>query len=121
MRSKQTGITLIGFVLLVAMVGVLGMAGIKLTPIYLENMKIRRVLSDVKMELDGQNPTPQLIRRSLDKRMNVEMISDISARDFEVEKSNNGFVVAARYERHAPFIANIYLMVEFGDEVEIQQ
>ena len=71
MRSKQRGITFIGFALLAAMVAVLGFAALKLTPAYLENMKIKRILTDVKTEMDGQAPSPQLIRRAIDKRLNI--------------------------------------------------
>lgn len=120
MRSRQKGITFIGFVLLAAMVGLLGFAGLKLSPVYLENMKIRRVLSDVKEELDGQGPTPQSIRKAIERRVNIEMIYGLKARDFEIEKSDGGFTVAARYERAESFIANVSLLVTFDDEVEIR-
>jgi hypothetical protein len=121
MRSRQTGITLIGFLLLAAMVGLLGFAGLKLAPIYAENMKIRQILEDVKGELDGANPTPQSIRRAIDKRLNVEMVSGLDARDFQIEKSSGGFRVIAAYEDRAPFVANVVLLVTFDDEVEIKQ
>jgi hypothetical protein len=120
MRSKQRGITFIGLALLVAMVAVLGFAGLKLTPAYLENMKIKRILSDVKSDMDGQGPTPQVIRRAIDKRLNIEMVYGLKAKDFEIEKGSEGFTVAARYERSEPFIANVSLLVTFNDEVEIR-
>jgi hypothetical protein len=121
MRSRQTGITLIGFVLLAAMVGLLGFTAIRLTPIYLENMKIKQVLNDVKFELDGQGPSPQSIRRAIDKRLNVEMVSNLMARDFDIEKTSGGFRVAASYQKSASLIANVALLVSFDDEVEIKQ
>ena len=74
MRSKQRGMTFIGLVLLAAMVAILGFAGLKLTPAYLENMKMKRILNDVKSDMDGQSPTPQVIRRAIDKRLNIEMV-----------------------------------------------
>jgi hypothetical protein len=119
MRSRQTGITFIGFVMLAALVGILGFAGLKLTPAYLENMKIKRLLGDVKEELSGSNPTPQIIRRSIDKRINIEMIYDMDSRDFEIQKSAGGMTVAARYEKPVEFIGNISLVASFDDEVEI--
>jgi hypothetical protein len=121
MRFRQTGITAIGFLLIAAMVGLLGFAGLKLTPVYLENMKIKQILKDVKSDLDGANPSPQSIRRAIDQRLNVEMVYDFDARDFEIEKSAAGFRVAANYEKRAPLLANVALMVTFQDEVEIKQ
>ena len=120
MRSRQRGITFIGFLVLAAMVGVFVFAGIKLSPAYLENMKIKRILKDTKAELDGRAPSPQLIRTSIARRINIEMVYGLTARDFEVEKADGGYVVAARYEYPVPFVANVSLVVNFDDEVEIR-
>jgi hypothetical protein len=120
MRSRQTGMTFIGVAIIAAMVGVLGFASLKLTPFYLENFKIKRVLQDVKSRLEGQGASPQLIRSTIDKHINIEMIYDLRGRDFLIEKSEGGYRVAARYERSAPFIANLSLTVSFDDEVEIR-
>jgi hypothetical protein len=121
MRSRQYGMTFIGFALVAAMVAVMGFAGLKLVPAYLENMKIKRVLADVQAELDGQGPTVQGIRRALDKRLNIEMVYGVKGQDFVIERTDDGYLVAARYERAEPFIANVSLSVEFDDEVEIRQ
>ncbi len=120
MRSKQKGMTFIGFAAIAAMVGLIGFAGLKLTPAYLENMKIRRVLNDMKTRFDGQGATPQMLRSAIDKQINIEMIYGLRARDFEIEKSDGGFTVAARYERAESFIANVSLLVTFDNEVEIR-
>jgi len=109
-----------GMAIIAVMVGILGFAGLKLTPIYLENYKIKRVLQDVKSRLEGQNVSPQLIRSTLDKHINIEMIYDMKGRDFLIEKSDGGYRVAARYARTAPFLANVSLTVDFDDEVEIR-
>ncbi|MBM4196175.1 MAG: DUF4845 domain-containing protein [Gammaproteobacteria bacterium] len=121
MRSRQQGITFIGLLIIAAMVGTIGYAGLQLTPIYLENTKIKRILKDVKLDLDGQNPSPQSIRRAIDKRINIEMVYDIKGRDFDVEQSSGGYIVAARYEKAAPFVANVSLLATFDDEVEIRK
>lgn len=120
MRSRQTGMTAIGFVVIAAILGVFGFAALKLTPAYLENIKIKQILNDVKLELDGQNPTPQAIRRSLENRLNIEMVDGMKARDFIIEKTEGGYRVAAVYDRTESFLANVSLQVSFDDEVEIR-
>ena len=120
MRSRQRGMTVISFVVLAAMLGVLGFAALKLTPAYLENMKIKRILKDVKTDMEGQNPTPQEIRRAIDKRLNIEMVYGVKVQNFDVEKTADGTTVGARYERIEPFLGNVSLLVTFDDEVEIR-
>ena len=77
MRNKQQGMTAIGFVIIAIIVALIGFAGLKLTPVYLEHMKIVSTLNDVKDTLDGQNPSIQEIRSSINKRLVIEMVSQV--------------------------------------------
>ena len=119
MRDKQQGITAIGLIALLIVLGLLGFAGLKLFPIYLEQMKIAGILNDVKFELDGQNPSLQVIKSSINKRLNIEMVRDMRATDFKISKSENGYMLQAKYERRASYVANIYLVVVFDRSIEI--
>ena len=121
MRNKQQGITAIGFVIIAAVVALIGFAALKLTPIYLEHMKIVSTLNDVKADLDGQNPSIQQIRYAIDKRLVIEMITKMKAKDFEIKKTETGFSVRAQYEDRTPYIANIYLVAVFNNAVEIRR
>jgi len=119
MREKQQGITAIGFLIIATMVALIGYAALRLTPIYLEQMKIVRVLEDVKAEFDGQNASIAYIRAGIGKRLNVEMVTVLKLQDFTIKKSERGYVIRAQYENRAPYVANIYLLAVFNTSVEI--
>lgn len=121
MQSKQKGLTAISFLILAAMVGLIGLAGLKLVPVYLENIKIKKILSDVKADFDGQPVTPMELRRSIDKKLDIEMVYSLKASDFDIESTSGGVIVAARYERAESFLANVSLLVSFNNEVEIRK
>ena len=121
MRSRQQGITAIGFILLAAVFLVVGFAGLKLTPLYLEHMKVVAVLKDVKKDLDGKNPSIQEIRSAIGKRLTVEMIRTMKSQDFKIRKTEEGFEVRAQYERRTPYLGNLYLLGVFNDAVEIRR
>ena len=121
MRHRQTGITAISFILLVSMIGLLGFAGLKLVPIYLQDMKIRKILEDVRAEHDGQNPSPIDIRTSIDKRINIEMVYNLKGRDFEIAAAGDGFRVGVQYEEVTPYLGNVSLLTTFDHSVEIRR
>jgi len=121
MRARQQGITAIGFVVLAAFIGIFVFAGLRLTPVYLESMKVRTVLNDIRVNLDGQGASAQNIRTAIGKRLNIEMIRDVKAKDFKIRKSETGYDVQLQYERRQPFIGNLYLLVVFDEEVEIRR
>jgi hypothetical protein len=121
MRERQQGITAIGFIMLAALIGIIGFAGLKLTPVYLENMKVKTILSDIEGELNGQNPTSTKIRSAIGKRLNIEMIYNLKTKDFKIAKTSAGFRVRAQYRREVSFLGNLYLLAVFDDAVEISR
>ncbi len=121
MRNRQQGITAIGFIILALVFSVVGFAGLKLTPLYLEHMKIVSVLNDVKKELDGKNPSIQIVRSAINKRLTVEMVTTLKSQDFKIRKTENGLEVRAQYERRTPYFGNLYLLGVFNDAVEIRR
>jgi uncharacterized protein DUF4845 len=120
LRRRQTGITAIGFLILASLVGVIGLAGIKLTPMYIKNMKLSTALKDIERELGGTGSTPQAIRSALMKRFSVEDIN-LPADNIKVAQSKNGYTLQIQYENRAPYAAGVYLVLVFDEQVEIRR
>lgn len=121
MRNRQRGITTIGFVIIAILVVAIGFAALKMTPVYLEHMKIVSVLEDVKKNLDGTNPSIQLIKAGIGKRLNIEMVSTVQKQDFKIKKTEVGYSVRVQYDRETPYIANVFLLARFNNAVEIRR
>jgi len=121
MRNKQQGMTAIGFVIMAIIVALIGFAGLKLTPVYLEHMKIVTTLNDVKEALDGQNPSIQEIRSSINKRLVIEMVNQVKSGDFKIKKTEAGYDVRIQYENRTQYVANLYLVAVFNNAVEIRR
>jgi hypothetical protein len=120
MHSKQRGMTFIGMIILVSVLGMLGFGIIQLIPIYLENMKVVQSVNQVKAELDGSKTDAVAIRKALRKRLTVEDLRDMDIKeDFLIERINRGYRLTAGYERRRAYISNIYLLAEFEHSVEI--
>ena len=113
--------TAVGFIILVIFVGLFAFAAIRLTPVYLNYMKVAGVLNGVFEEFDSQNPTNTAIRTSISRRFGVESVSVISYRDIKVTPDSGGFLVAADYEHTTPFIGNVYFTVAFQKEVLVRR
>ena len=119
MRREQQGITGIGFIIIAAFMGLFVFAALQLAPIYLEHIKVASILTDVKGELDGSQPTITSIRTAIGKRLDIESVSGINVTGFKLAKTDAGFQVSVSYESRARYIANIYLVVVFDKSVEI--
>jgi hypothetical protein len=118
---REAGMTTVGLIVLVAFVGLFGFAGIRLTPVYLNYMKVLGVVNGVHEEFDGTNPSRSAIRSSISRRFDVESVGEITAREVAVTSVDGGFEVRAKYEHVAPFIANISFSVAFDKAVLVRR
>lgn len=122
MQSKQRGMTFIGLLILVLVLGSLGFGLLQLAPVYLENMKVVQSVNQVKIELDGARADPDVIRKALTKRLIVEDLRQIDVKkDFIIERREDGYNLTAAYERRRDYIANVSLLADFEYKVEIRR
>lgn len=120
-RHRQAGMTTLGLIILVSFIGIFAFAGIRLTPVYLNYMKISGVVNGVQKEFDGQNATRAAIRSSISRRFDIESVGEIVAKDVKVSKVDGGHEVAATYSHKAPFIANVSFVVDFDKRVVVRK
>ncbi len=113
--------TTIGIVVLLAFAGLFAFGFLRLTPVYLNYVKIVGVVDGVRKEFDGQGPTSAGVKRSIRRRFDVESVGVIAATDVKVTPVDGGLEVSAVYEHTAPFIANVYFTVRFDKTVIIRR
>ncbi len=117
---RQAGITALGFLILATLVGVVGLAALKVTPMYIKNMRMNTILENLQKELNGQNPTPVAIRQAIAKQFSVNDINmDIDA--IKITQAGQGYMVRVNYENRAPYVADISLVVAYDKQVEIRR
>jgi len=121
MKKRQAGITTLGLVILASFVGLFAFAGIRLSPVYLNYMKVVGVVYGVRNEFDGTGASRAQIRSSISRRFDIESVSIITAKDVKVAKVDGGHEVAATYSHKAPFIANVSFVVDFDKRVLIRR
>lgn len=113
LARRQAGMTTLGLVIVVAFIGVFAYAAIRLTPLYLNYMKVVGVVDGVVEEFDGQNATGAALRRSITRRFDVDSVGEIDYRDITVTAVDGGLEVSAIYDHTTPFISNISFTVHF--------
>ena len=118
---REEGMTTLGLIILVAFVGLFAFAGLRLTPVYLNYMKVLGVLNGVHEEFDGTNPSRSAIRSSISRRFDVESVTEITAREITVTSVDKGYEVRANYNHTAPFIANVSFSVQFDKAVLVRR
>jgi hypothetical protein len=120
MRQPQLGMTFIGILCILALVGVIAYAGIRLVPVYLNYMKIARTLDVTATEFKGENPDVGGMRRSLEHHWIIEDPSAVDVKDIEITKDDSGVSMHVVYDDAVPYLANVSLSVHFDKTVKVQ-
>jgi hypothetical protein len=119
MRARQTGVTAIGWLILLIPFAVIIYAGIRLLPIYLNYMEVARSLNELKTEYATGGATPDSIRSSLQRRFDVEGLDFPTVKDIGITRVGQGWRVEAAYDDQAPLFLHITLQVEFDKSVTL--
>jgi hypothetical protein len=120
MRSKQTGVTLIGWLVLLTPMALCGYAAIRLAPVYLNYMKVARSLESAKSDLKAGGATSQAaVRGAVEKNLDIESVDYPDIKDIKITRDGNSWVVNASYDDQAPLIANVFILVTFDKTVRL--
>lgn len=119
MRHSQRGITMIGWLVLLVPVAIVVYAGIRLSPIYLNYMRVAKALAQTVSEAKGESANATTLRTSLDKHFDIEGIEHPTTKDIDIHREGEHWVAIADYEEVAPMFGNVSLLVQFHKQVEV--
>lgn len=120
MKSKQTGITLIGFLVVLIVVAFFGYMAMKLVPAYTEFMGVTKAMNQLASE-DGPKSVTQ-VRNDLMKKLDFQYVSDdtITPQDITIKRTGNASSLNISYDKRIPFMYNIDFLLHFEKSVALQ-
>ncbi|HET6553967.1 MAG TPA: DUF4845 domain-containing protein [Dyella sp.] len=121
MKSKQSGITLIGFLFVLAIAAFFGFMAMKLVPSYAEFMGVNKAMNQVASSgVEGK--TLDDLRRDLMFKMGFQYVDDstIKPKDIVIKRSGNAAQLSVSYDKRIPFMYNIDFLLHFEKSVALQ-
>lgn len=106
--SKQSGVSVLGFIVLLIVVGGIAVLGMKVFPAVREFQAIKQAIVKVK-----NGATPQDIARDFDKVGQIDDITSITGKDLIVKKINGENVVSFAYDLKIPLFGPASILLEF--------
>jgi len=111
---------MIGWLILLIPFAIVFYAGIRLTPVYLNYMKVTHTLEQVSTEVDSASATIGGIRNAIEKHFEIESVDYPDSKDLKISRDNGVWVVEASYDDQAPLFANIFILVTFDKTVRLK-
>jgi len=120
MRRHQRGITTLGWLILLIPVAIVFYAGVRLTPVYLNYMKVTHTLEQVVGEVPNETATADGIRNTIGKHFDIDSLDYPDVKDLKVTRVNSVWQIEANYDDQAPLFANIFILVTFDKVVHLK-
>ena len=89
LKNKQKGLTAISIMFLLVVIAFVAIIILKIAPIYFDSFKVGDVVSGMKEERGLGDKTNNEITTMIMRRLDVNMVSDVTKDDVIIEKGKN--------------------------------
>ena len=121
MKRTQSGLTLIGFIVILAVVGLFAYVGMKLAPMYSEFYSVKQAMKAISAEPGIANMAPREVMNRFFNRLNISYAESIKQENVKLERGERGWVMTVDYEVRRPLIANLDVVGKFHAEENLSR
>jgi hypothetical protein len=117
--SRQKGLTLIGFLWTLFLIGFFALLVLKIGPVYLEHYKVSSSLESLKKDNDVAFKSREEILSLLQKRWEINMVERVTAKDVKITKQGSYLRVEIAYDVAEHLFGNVDALLHFNDILEV--
>jgi Tfp pilus assembly major pilin PilA len=110
---RQRGLTILGFMLVAAVVVIFAMVGFRVVPSYIEYFSVKRALADTMRGGTADPNNPAAFRSELARRLQTSYVEDVKATDAILTRQGTQVVAEMAWERRLHLFGNMYILLEF--------
>jgi len=119
-KNRQGGMTGLGWLIVLALIGFFAVVAIRVTPMYLESFSVAGSVESLKNEPFVTQKSPAEIMGLLLRRFDVNDVESVDPKkDIKIERANGVLRVTVEYESRRPLMANLDVVGHFKEQVEI--
>jgi hypothetical protein len=120
MKSKQTGLSSIGLLLVLLAGAFVLMAVFKVGPLYLDNYFVKSSV-DALQDEDVRKMSNTQIVKALNRYFLINGVRDHSAKSVKIVREESKTIVKMDYEKRVNFIGNLDIVVSFQNHYDTSQ
>jgi len=119
--TSQKGLTLIGFAIVLIVVGFFAYAAMKLIPVYTEYFGVVKSMKALQSQPGIETATIEDIRKKLNVNFDLQYVDEnsIPEKNVQLITKDGQHKLRIFYDKDLPFIYNIDLLVHFDNTVDL--
>ena len=118
--TSQRGITLIGFIIVLALASFFFLIGAKLFPMYTEFMAVKAAMVQVQNTPGSARLSPEQVWKILDRTFYTSYVDSVQRTNVQLVRQN-GYFLRIAYEVRKPLVYNLDVVAKFDHSVELQR
>ena len=120
-RHQVKGITLIGFVMLLGVLGFFAYLAMRLVPMYVEYFGVLKAMEQLRQEPGAAQKSLPEVRAELSLKFNTQYVDETSVTPQSISLKREGGAATLRiaYEKRVPFLYNIDLVGKFDKSLNL--
>lgn len=121
LHTKVKGITLIGFVIVLCVLGFFAYLAMRLIPMYVEYFGVVKAMEQVRSEPGSAQKSLEEIRRDLSFKFDTQYVDDASVPPAAIQliRQGGGSTLRIAYEKRVPFLYNLDIVGKFDKSVNL--
>ena len=119
-RKSQNGMTAIGWLLVLAILGIFLLIGIKLVPVYISGYSLYSSLEAMETNPKLRSMPVRELRKKVMAIIDLNYVTDVKPEDVSITRVGKAHEVNVYYEVYRPVLGNLSLVVVWDKTVTIQ-
>ncbi len=111
-KVKQRGVSMFGILLICIGMILVAIGGLKVVPAYIEFFAVKKAVTGIVQSGESRGTVAD-IRRSFDKRAQIDDIQVVTGGDLEITKEGSDVVISFSYPKKIPLFGNLSLYFDF--------
>jgi len=116
---RQAGVSIAGWLIILALIGFFSLATLKLFPMYFEFYQVKGILDNIAKEKEINHDSKEAVWSTLVKRLDISSVysGNVKRKHLSIKREKNGTVISVRYEDRRPFMGNLDVVGRFEHSV----
>ena len=119
MKRKQSGLSLVGFLVVLAVVGFAAYVGMKLFPMYQEYYSVQSAMKGLANEPGVADMDPAKVQDLFFRRLYINYSENVKPQNVKFERMEGGWKMRVNYEVRRPLVGNLDVVGKFDRTQEL--
>ena len=121
MKRTQRGITMLGFLITLAVVMFFLYCGMKIVPMYTEFYSVKKALAGMAAEPGLATSSKEKVRQLFMRRLNMSYALNVKQDALKIESTGDGYLLTVDYEERRDLFANLDVVGKFHAQQELKR